>query len=375
MAVTSEHGRRGAEGEFPFGENTAYADLGRRIRTYSIRGRFPTNDHVQRADALIAACESPGPGALLHPTRGIVTVACRSLRVSDDPMEEQGVTYIDMDFVEANPWGNGFNFGGLLQAGLSLAPLVAAAAGAFNARYRPDDARNYNRAQVLDAASTAILQIRDEYASAAVRGADTDPNTWSAIFDLERSATDATVLNDAAATFRVIRLGMSALSASTSGQGKYDAFLRLANENALTSALAGIDGVSQDTVYSIMRILSAGYMTRAALENSSINADAAFREFEQISSILETEIQEAREACDNVLFLELRNFYTSAQMSLLNRVYRLPALVVYNFGSSVHSLVAAYEIYNDAKRFRDIEHQNPAALPWLLGPRVVAART
>ena len=39
-------GRRGAEGEFPFGEDTAYADLGRKIRVYHLTAVFREDDHV-----------------------------------------------------------------------------------------------------------------------------------------------------------------------------------------------------------------------------------------------------------------------------------------------------------------------------------------
>lgn len=375
MEVTSEHGRRGAEGEFPFGESTGYADLGRRIRTYTVRGRFATNDHVRRSAALIAVCEAPGPGPLVHPTRGIVMVACRSLSVSDNPLEEQGVTYVDLDFVEANVWGNGFTFGNLLQAGLSMVSLIAAVGGSFDTNYKPRDAKPYNSDKILRTASTAITQVKDEYQAAAVRGAATDPNTWSAIFDLERRAADVSVLLDSAETFRTIRLGMAALSASTERDEMFQAFLRLANENAKVSTLGGQDGLSQDAVYGTVRSLSAGYMVRGALQNDNINAQDAFRAYEQVSAVLATEIEAARIRCDNNLYLELRNFYTSAQTALLNRVYSLPALVIYNFRKPVHALVAAYEIYNDAKRAPSIENQNPGSSPWGVGPRVVAAST
>src|SRR6187402_496026 len=78
-----EGGRRGAEGEFPFGEQTAYADLGRKIRVYHLTAYFREDSHVWDSQALFVACESPGPGILVHPTRGAVMVACRSIKLSD----------------------------------------------------------------------------------------------------------------------------------------------------------------------------------------------------------------------------------------------------------------------------------------------------
>lgn len=374
MESTSEHGRRGAEGEFPFGENTGYADLGRRIRTYAIKGRFATNNHVARAAALIAVCETPGPGPLVHPTRGIIIAACRSLRVTDNPLEEQGVTYVDMEFVEANVWANGFAATNLLQTGLSLVSLIAVTQSSFNSGYKPRQAKPYNVIKVQRVASNAITQVKDEYERAAVRGNLTDPNTWKAISDLDRLALDAVVLNSSEETYRAIRLGMAALSASSTAQDKYAAFLKLANENAVVSSLAGQDGISENSVYSAMRILSVGYMTRAALEGSSINASDAYTRYQQISAILESELTIARQICDNVLYLELRKFYTEAQTALLSSIYSLPALVVYNFRGGTHTLIAAYEIYGDAKRVTEIQLQNSGHAPWMVGPRVVASR-
>lgn len=376
MEVSSEHGRRGAEGEFPFGENTGYADLGRKIRTYSLRGRFVENDHISQASALIAACELPGPGPLVHPTRGIVIAACRSIRVTDNPLEAQGVTYIDLDLVEANVWLNGFSLSNLLQTGLSLVSLFAVADASFQNDYRPRQASPFNLETIRATTSTAITQVKDEYHASAVKGEATDPNTWSAIFELEQRAGDIAVLDDAAEAFRTLRLGMAAISASTSDAGDaYRAFLRIANYNAKTSRLRGQDGLSQDSVYGTVRTMAAAYMARSALQQTGLNAQAAFAEYEQITAVLEQEIEGARSRCDNNLYLELRNFYTGVQKALLNRIYTLPALVIYNFQKPVHSLVAAYEIYNDAKRAPEIANQNPGSTPWGVGPRVVASRS
>lgn len=373
MEVTSEHGRRGAEGEFPFGENTGYADLGRRIRTYSIRGRFATNDHIQQSAALIAVVELPGPGPLVHPTRGIVIAACKSLKVSDDPMEKQGVTFVDMEFVEANVWANGFQVTNLLQSGLSLISLIATTGDSFTRDYQPRVAKPYNGPALLATETQAILQIREEYHAAAVRGNATNENTWKALLDLEQRATDPRVLLDSSEAFRTMRLGMAALSSTTSENEMYASFLRLANQNAKSSTMTGQDGVSQNAIYGTMRILSAAYMAQGALQRTDANAQETFRSLGQIDAVLGTEIEAARQACDNNLYLELRNFYVATQTALLNRVYTLPALVIYNFRKPVHALVAAYEIYNNARRAGEITNQNPGSAPWGVGPQVIAS--
>ena len=116
-----EGGRRGAEGEFPFGEDTAYADLGRKIRVFNLTAVFREDDHVSDASALYAACESPGPGILVHPTKGTHMVACRSVKISDKVEEEQGETTAELEFVEANILGGSFagSLFGIISSGLN----------------------------------------------------------------------------------------------------------------------------------------------------------------------------------------------------------------------------------------------------------------
>src|SRR5262245_3127772 len=75
--VTYEGGRRTAEAEYPFANHTNAQDMGIRIKVFHLTAVFREDDHVGDARALFAACESPGPGLLVHPTYGGVTVICK----------------------------------------------------------------------------------------------------------------------------------------------------------------------------------------------------------------------------------------------------------------------------------------------------------
>lgn len=372
MEASSEHGRRGAEGEFPFGENTAYADMGRRLRRYTLQARFQTNLHLVEAAALIAAVESRGPGILVHPTRGPVRVACTSCRVTDNVEEEQGVTYADLEFVEAAEWVNGFNFAGGI-AGLAIAGIVTAARVFFGNTYAPRSSSYYQRQPAKQAASSAIMDVRQELQRATV--GSTDTRVTSALADLETAARDDGVLRYAERVSETTTLGMAGVSIYTAGQQKYDAFRRIANANADVSRLSGAAADSENAVYALMRIVSAAYMAKATTEYEPDTISAALAEYNTVLDLLTQEADVARAACDNNLYLALRDFIVQVQITMLTRAYNLPAMVVYNFGASVHSLVAAYEIFDDAKRFGEIERRNPGTLPYLVGPEIVAPRT
>ena len=139
-----EGGRRGAEGEFPFGEDTKYADLGRKIRVYNLTAVFREDDHVSDSQALFTACESPGPGMLVHPTRGSFMAACRKIKIKDPLEEGIGESEAELEFVEANiGFGAGAgSAGGGGRRGRSLFGVVssglnAASVTAFARDYRP----------------------------------------------------------------------------------------------------------------------------------------------------------------------------------------------------------------------------------------------
>src|SRR4029079_17615961 len=137
--VNIEGGRRGAEGEFPFGEITAYADLGRKIQVYHLNAVFREDDHVCDSHCLFQACQSPGPGILVHPTRGTVLAACRSIKLKDN-VEETGETQCEMEFVEANGIGVGGPRAGPGYSslyGIIHSPLNDVSRASFLANYTP----------------------------------------------------------------------------------------------------------------------------------------------------------------------------------------------------------------------------------------------
>ena len=370
MEVTSEHGRRGAEGEFPFGEDTAYADLGRRIRVYSLEGRIVHNAHLVNAAALIAVCESVGPGILIHPTRGLVRAACRSLKVKDDPLEAQGVTYVTLEMVEAEDWTHGFNFVAQI-IGLSLLSITSALQASFTTNFRPSAVPAFEKPVVVETARGAIEIIRDTFGD--VTTGSTDLKVSRIYDDLDTFSLDDEKLKTPASMFNGMKLGLGAIDKYSVGETKYEAMRRIVNQFASATGGNRVADISIDSVYAVMRVLGAGYMARAALEQTPDTLDAALRQYDQVVTILESEIEVARAQCNNLLFLALKDFKTQSEVALLNRAYNLPSLIIYNFSVAQHSLVAAYEIYGDAKRARELEARNPHALVHNMGPEIVAS--
>lgn len=371
LEVTSQHGRRGAEGEFPFGETTAYADLGRKIRTYSIHGRFMQNDHILLSAALIAVVETPGPGILVHPTRGIIMVACQQLRVTDNPTEGAGVTEFDMDFVEANDWANGLSLVGSI-LGLVLAPIIEAVSLSFYDNYKPDQVAFYDRAAVINTSRDAVTSISTSFAY--VTRDDKDIKVYRSQAGFENFVNDPVQLANPKTMFSAMSDGMALVDKYGTSDEKIEQFRTIVNK-ATESYVVGSTGIgSVEAVLTGMRVIGAAYLARAALEQPPKDMGTAFAIYDTVMTVLNEEIAIVLAACDNKLFLKLSAFAGEVQTALLDRAYNLPAIIEYQFPHSVSSLVAAHEIFGDGSRFLEIEQRNPSGWPWQVGPRVIAAR-
>jgi hypothetical protein len=96
-------------------------------------------------------------------------------------------------------------------------------------------------------------------------------------------------------------------------------------------------------------------MAEAAMGRTYAYLDEGLAAMDMTLTVLEDEAQAAYKDCDNGLFLELRKYATEFAKMMNDLSYRLPGLVTVDFMGGVYPLVAAYAIYNDAKRHRELE--------------------
>lgn len=373
LEVNSEHGRRGAQGEFPFGEETGYADMGRKIRTYSISGRFATNDHIALSDALIAVVEAPGPGILVHPTRGPIMVACQKLRIKDDPDAQIGVTTFDMDMVEANVLSLGIGLAITNLLGLDLTPLVDAVSEFFTSNYRTANLPFYDMPTVLASSTAAINSIYTGYQQAAANS--TDIKVYRGLASFKNLSTDVSQLLDTPTMLTAMTNGYALVDKYADDSIKPQLVRDMINTNS-QSWVVGAEGyVPINAVQTTMRTLGGGYLARSFLEVTPKDMNEAFKQYDLVVKVFEQELEIIRDACQSKMYVKLSRFYEDLRAQLLNRAYNSPALVQYQFPGTVHSIVAAYEIFGDAARFPEIEQRNPNGFPWQVGPAVIAARS
>lgn len=353
--VNIEGGRRGAEGEFPFGEDTAYADLGRKIRTFNLTAVFREDSHIGDSQALYAVCESPQPGILVHPTRGTHLVACRNVKVADN-VEEQGETTVELEFVEANPVGTGL--GGSI-FGIIASAVLTISSNSFKADYRPQTVSQPWSRDIVVSAQTLVQATHDALVQTFTP--DTSTTQWRVALKMEEVAKDPGLAVQADYVDKAFVSGINELTYNIQDpEIEWRVLRNLTNLAAKDSGLPVSGGAAkvENSLYSRFRVLTGVALAETAMSRKYPTVQAALQAMNTVSVVLEDEAKSAYNICDNELYLELTKYITSFKKMMYDLAYRLPGLITVNFQGGVHPLVAAYVIYNNAKRHRDLEPRN-----------------
>lgn len=366
-----EGGRRGAEGEFPFGEITAYADMGRKIRVFTLTARFSGPSYIEETHALVAACESPGPGSLVHPTAGLWTVGCRKCDVTENYEESDGVAEVELDFVEAQSGSLAL----VSRGGVSIDAPVSRLKSYIAARWNPAAAPFYALPSLTDTAADALAAFSAAIAAAAGHAPGRAVITQISNLDIAGSG-DRTALKDGPVFAELIGEAAATLDATaTTPQAQFSALVTLSNWASRSSVQPTTSAFeAEESLFAAIRALCAAYMARAAQEMGVTTMDAALRRIAQIETILHEEIARAISVCDDALHLLLRQLEAGTVPQLYAAAYQSPPIVAYRLNGGVPSLVAAHEVYGDARKFAQVERMNPFAWPWAIGPRVFATR-
>jgi prophage DNA circulation protein len=97
----SNFGRRVNTYEFPNRDRPYSQDMGRSAREFSVDAYLIGEDYLSQRDALLYECEKGGPGELVHPYYGSLSVLFKSARVRDRASDRRMCT-VSLTFVEYN---------------------------------------------------------------------------------------------------------------------------------------------------------------------------------------------------------------------------------------------------------------------------------
>lgn len=94
-------GRRLAVYEFPEQDGAQIEDLGRKPRSFGISAYVIGSDYYRNREGLQSALETPGPGRLVHPYKGVLSVSVEDFTLSERTTEGRMARF-DISFIEHN---------------------------------------------------------------------------------------------------------------------------------------------------------------------------------------------------------------------------------------------------------------------------------
>jgi len=392
---SDEVGRRGDIYEYPLSDYIGYKDLGARASRFKLEGYLIGTDQMSKTLQIMREARSPEPGVLIHPMYGSIRVACITCTATADYRKDKKRTRLAFDFVEANEsWApymaSGGSTGAMFGAGNdSIFASEATAAwdpgaqdmqlladinrGLGNVFGNPSDIPSFDAQDMLNRwgagyqgstwqGSTlppAPAMARMPYAP----GPEMIPGMATSIPGMEypvrfKYAMDP--IDYASATIRRIHT---------------DALERLKEFNAFVvnrmERLAMPSPTAQSLIITTRLIVARDMGIAMALRTYDTVKDA-LDDLDRLIIIYDQEEAIATQRCDDVLVSTIRKARAIAAGAILARSIRLPGIAEFPAQGVWPSLVVAQKLYNDGRRYEQIEKYNPQMTPLFMGMNVIA---
>lgn len=363
-------GRRDVLHEFPQRDDVLVEDLGRGPRDFSLEVLVVGADYMAARDALIAACDAPGPGELVHPYRGAVTAWCRGWRVREST-DQGGVARFTLAFTRAPEAAS-------IEAAAPTAGLEAAAAVAsqegldgltrgFSTSGLPGHLAEASAGRVqtladrLGPALARLGGVRDRAAQAALqvaalRGGALDlvrtvPDLGGAV---QRLIVQARLL--AATPRAAFRELVTLIGFSTGDRAPGTTPVRLAEVR------------NADALERLVGLTAAAEAARAAVAIELESYEDARSVREQLAQALEDRARALADAGDDAGHARLSALRMAAVRALSARGATLARVYAYAPARVEPALVIAHRLYGDAARAEEIVRRNRLRRPDFVDP-------
>ena len=396
----AQFGRRTAVHEYPNRDVPWVEDLGRGTRRIQVTAFLVGDDVIAQRDALIAACEKPGPGELVHPTFGKLQVSLVTFSTSEH--WERG------RFFEAN-----FTFieGGARQfpgTAVSSAGAIADAAGANDAaaddQWGGDVAEQLAASQPVSIAATPLMQSWTSSALSAVAQATNLMNLATTatgnfgrllgqatgiVLGVEQAVTKPlnalfgaaaaarTAVSNAAAAARAAAVNLEVGTAATF-QETSKAFAQAIQGSAFTPADAiscsvamlaanGSGSLSSTSTGDYLRRLGISQLAIASSQYQPSTAAEAVAVRTQVVGFIDAEIAIAGAQGNDGVYVAMKALRAQVTLDMNAKGAQLPTLEVVSTPRPMPSLVLAQRLYGDPSRevelVRRAQPIHPAFMP------------
>jgi prophage DNA circulation protein len=133
-STPTKAGRRVAVHEYPYRDTVWPEDLGKLPRRYQVQAYLVGDDVYQQKKAMITACETSGPGTLVHPTLGSLQVVLLDFTTTD--RRDRGrYCEVDLSFIDTASTAfptSAANTGGLVSTAVGALTQASASSLALN---------------------------------------------------------------------------------------------------------------------------------------------------------------------------------------------------------------------------------------------------
>lgn len=387
----SSHGRRQAVHETAQRDTPYTEDLGRKSRDFGITGYLLGKEYDVAREELIKACEQAGPGVLVHPYRGELTVVCRGLTVRESS-EEGGTCTLSMTFLEAGeasyPSAKVDSVNAISGKGIEV---TDAAKDSFVSDFLTKGYPSF-------VADTATAQIKDlsDFLSSPEFIVSSDVQAVSDYYDKVKSiGSDAFSLIQQ--PFKFADQVVDAIGSIRSAFGGsafsmlvnlYDRYLPSDDSGSSGSAPVvattpsrqqvvknseAVAGIVRQSAISEAALAAVVTQTTESVSNGGTKTAATPTTYDSYESALAVRTELADRLDDesvatpnDLVYVALTDLRTAVVQAVPNPDQDLPRLASFAPRQTLPSLVVAYQLYGDASRADDIVARNDPRRPGFL---------
>ena len=381
----SSHGRRQAVHETAQRDVPYTEDLGRKSREFGITGYLLGKEYDVAREELIKVCEQAGPGVLVHPYRGELTVVCRGLTVSESS-EEGGKCTISMTFLEAGE-------ASYPSATVDSVNAISAKAGevteAGKENFVGDFLTKGYPSFVAEAATTQIKGLSDFLSSPEfivssdiqavsdyydkVKGIGSDAfNLIQAPFEFAGQVVDA--ISSIRSAFGGSAFGMLMSlynqyfpSAEDTPSAGTPSRQQVVKNTSAVSALVRQAAISEAAVAAVVTqttedVSNGG--TKTTSEPTKYDSyEAAIAVRTELADRLD---EEGETTSSDLVYVAVTDLRTVVVQAVPDPEQDLPRLATFSPRQTLPSLLVAYQLYGDASRAEDIVLRNDPRRPGFL---------
>lgn len=363
-----EVGRRVQVFEYPQRDIPFVEDLGRSARKLVMKAICAGPGYTQRMKSLLAAMEEKGPGILVHPVFGNMTVIPEKVTKFSLAFNKQGFAEAELSFVESGE----YKFPSSTTDTKSLIEQLKetireTALAKFLGEFDISAAQDFVRAAVAGKLSDYFNLERLKSVAALFGMSDSLADTASKALTLVNSdpavlaATVADAFGFSRAAYSVNKWRRVTRQLSSLARGDE---LNVKASSSATQTQKEIS-VATSSLQSYVRELAVSEMVSAAASVGTEDDEDGELAYEELMSVrddvLATLDAEMEKAGDDELYKALSEARAAIWEDMTTRAERLARLVEYTPAEVEPAIVLAYDYYEDTERESEIVTRNNLA--------------